>query len=81
MLKPKEIEEIAGALWYLPLEKLAEVRQLVWSLKEQHGYDEPIDDSDEWTDEDREECQRAARQRLDAEDPYPWEDAGDGRPG
>ena len=50
MLKPQEIEEITAALWYIPLEYLQEVRTLVSSLKERFGYDEPIDDSDEWTD-------------------------------
>ncbi len=37
MLKPKEIEEITAALWYIPLEKLQEVRALVESLKERFG--------------------------------------------
>ena len=43
-------------------------------MKQDCGYEEPIDDSDEWTDEDREDIQRAAMRRLDAEDPYAWEE-------
>jgi hypothetical protein len=72
MLKPKEIEEISQALWYLPLDKLEEVRKLVLSLKERHGYDEPTDDSDEWTDQDRREFTEASLNRLE-EDPWPEE--------
>jgi len=69
MLKPKEIAEISLALWYLPLDKLEEVRKLVLSLKERHGYQEPVDDSDEWTEEDRQEATLLSLRRLDEEDP------------
>jgi len=75
MLKPKEIEEITALLWYIPLENLQEVRALVESLKEQCGYTEPIDDSDEWTDEDRREATNEALRRLDEIDPYDWPDS------
>jgi hypothetical protein len=75
MLKPKEIEDITQALWYLPLDKLPEVRALVFALKERHGYDEPIDDSDEWTEEDERDFSRATWQRLEEEDPS--EEPGD----
>lgn len=71
MLKPKEIEDITAALWYIPLERLQEVRTLVLSLKERFGYEEPTDDSDEWTDEDREEFTRASLLRREQEDPWP----------
>jgi hypothetical protein len=74
MQKPKEIAEISLDLWYLPLEKVAEVKQLVVSLKQQCGYQEPTDDSDEWTDEDRREMTAAAMRRLDEEDPWPEDD-------
>jgi hypothetical protein len=60
MLKPKEIGEISLALWYLPLHKLEEVKRFVLELKKEHGYDEPLDDSDEWTEEDRREMSEAA---------------------
>lgn len=69
MLKPAEIAEISLALWYLPLDKVEEVKKLVLSLKEQHGYDEPTDDSDEWTEEDLQEARLMSLRRLDEEDP------------
>lgn len=69
MLKPKEIADISLALWYLPLEKVEEVRKLVLSLKESHGYDEPTDDSDEWTEEDMQEATLMSLRHLDEEDP------------
>ena len=69
MLKPAEIAEISLALWYLPLDKVEEVKKLVLSLKEHHGYDEPTDDSDEWTEEDRREFTEASMKRLEEEDP------------
>lgn len=65
MLKPKEIAEISLVLWYLPLAKVEEIKKLVLELKKQHGYEEPIDDSDEWTEEDRQECREAARRRWE----------------
>lgn len=71
MLKPKEIAEISLALWYLPLEKVAEIKQLVLSLKQQCGYQEPMDDSDEWTEEDRQECTQESLRRYEKEDPWP----------
>ncbi len=76
MLKPKAIEEITEALWHIPLERLQEVRALVMSLKGQFGYDEPIDDSDEWTDEDLREWTEASMRYLEETDPY--EDDTDG---
>jgi hypothetical protein len=65
MLKPKEIGEISLALWYLPLDKLEQVKRLVLELKKEHGYDEPLDDSDEWTEEDRREMSEAAMAEWD----------------
>ena len=65
MLKPKEIAEISLLLWYLPLEKVEEIKQRVLELKGQHGYDEPVDDSDEWTEEDRHEVRESALRRWE----------------
>lgn len=80
MLKPKEIGEISLALWYLPLAKLQEVRALVMTLKQQHGYPEPLDDSDEWTAEDMRELTEAAMRRGETE--VPWEEGrGDAQAG
>ncbi len=65
MLKPKEIAEISLLLWYLPLEKVEEIKKLVLELKNQHGYDEPVDDSDEWTEEDKQDLRAASLRRWD----------------
>jgi hypothetical protein len=73
MLKPKEIGDIGLILWYLPLEKVAEVKQQLLALKQQCGYKEPIDDSDEWTEEDRQDFARASAQYAD--ESMPWQPA------
>ena len=65
MLKPQEIAQISLALWYLPLDKVAEVRDLVFRLKKECGYEEPVDDSDEWTGEDRRDFQDASMKRWE----------------
>jgi hypothetical protein len=65
MLKPQEIAQIGLALWYLPLDKVAEVRDLVLLLKKECGYEEAVDDSDEWTDEDRRDIQDASMKRWE----------------
>lgn len=65
MLKPKEIAEISLLLWYLPLEKVEGIKKLVLELKGQHGYDEPVDDSDEWTEEDMQDAREASLRRWD----------------
>ncbi|MFL5242149.1 MAG: hypothetical protein ACJ8FY_08575 [Gemmataceae bacterium] len=70
MLKAKEIGDITLSLWYLPLEKLVQVRELVNQLRQGHGYKEPIDDSDEWSVEDERDFTRSAMARLDEEDPW-----------
>jgi hypothetical protein len=57
--------DIGLILWYLPLEKVAEIKQQVLALKQQYGYKEPIDDSDEWTDEDRQDFAWASAQYAD----------------
>ncbi len=74
MLKPKEIAEISLLLWYLPLEKVQEIKKLALEMKNQCGYKEPVDDSDEWTEEDMRDAANEAFQRLDKEDPYEWEE-------
>jgi hypothetical protein len=74
MLKPKEIAEISLLLWYLPLEKVEEIKKLALELKSQCGYAEPVDDSDEWTEEDMRDAADAVFRRLDEEDPYDWEE-------
>jgi hypothetical protein len=68
MLKPQEIAQIGLALWYLPLDKVAEVRDLVLRLKKECGYAEPVDDSDEWTEEDRRDFQDASMKRWEEQE-------------
>jgi hypothetical protein len=68
MHKPTEIAEISLALWYLPLPQLEEVKQLVLRLRKESGYDQPIDDSDEWTRQDELDFSEATWRRLDEEE-------------
>ena len=70
MLKPQEIAQISLALWYLPLPQLEEVKRLVLELKAKPGFAEPIDDSDEWTEEDRQDFRRATARRSGEVCPY-----------
>ena len=74
MLKPKEIAEISLLLWYLPLEKVVEIKKMAQEMKNQCGYGKPTDDSDEWTAEDMRDAADAVFRRLDEEDPYDWEE-------
>src|SRR4051794_15526325 len=66
---PRFLGERAGAS--SPVEKLREVRSYAGFLRAEH----PADEGDEWSDEDRQDCQLAARRRLEEEDPYPWPEA------
>jgi hypothetical protein len=74
MVKPKEIAEISLDLWYLPLDKVKEIRELVRTLKGEHGFDKPVDDSDEWSEEDLRDLTLASLRRFDEEGP--WEEEG-----
>jgi hypothetical protein len=58
------------------LERLREVRGYVAFLRNSYGNEQPADESDEWSDEDRRDFQLAARRRLE-EDPYPWPEEPD----
>jgi hypothetical protein len=80
VLKPKEIAEISLTLWYLPLDKLEEVKALVTRLRVQHGYKEPTDDSDEWTEEDRRDFTAESMKRFDEANPW-QEDQGNAQAG
>jgi hypothetical protein len=50
-------------------EKLREIRDLVYFLKGRYGHDQPVDESDFWTDEDRRDftLQSLARMENDQE--------------
>jgi hypothetical protein len=63
-----QIDEIVKALWYLPADKLQEAKDFVLSLKERYGYEQRVDCSDEWTDEDRRDFTRASMLRLEQEE-------------
>lgn len=76
MLKPKEIAEISLILWYLPLEKVEEIKKLTLELKNQCGYDEPVDDSDEWTEEDMRDAREASLRRWDEREATETENNG-----
>ncbi len=52
-----EIVEILGGL---PAEKIDEVRDFALFLKARYGTDLPIDESDEWSDEDMRDISRAS---------------------
>ncbi len=80
---PGQVNQDQAALWVLGrplsprLELLHEVRSYAAFLRIKYGFERPADESDEWTDEDRHDCQLAAWRRLDDEDPYPWSEAAD----
>jgi hypothetical protein len=63
-----QIDEIVQALWHLPEGKLMEAKSFVLSLKDRFGYEQPVDDSDEWTEEDEQDFTRASLRRLAEED-------------
>ena len=81
MHKGKEIADIALTLWYLPLDKIEEVKKLVLGLKEKHGFTEPTDDSDEWTEEDWRDFTASSISRMETEDPWPEEEAENAQAG
>jgi hypothetical protein len=62
-------------------EKLREVGDLAQMLRTRYGSDQPADEKDHWTEEDQRDLTRAAFQRLDKEDPYPWEGPEDAQSG
>ena len=59
----------------LLVDRLGEVRDLALFLKGRYGYEQPVDESDEWTEQDERDATLAALRRLDQEDPYPWEES------
>jgi len=58
-------------------EKLAEVRDLALFLRSRYGAEQPADEKDYWTEEDRQDAQAEARRRLEEQDACSWEDACD----
>jgi hypothetical protein len=52
--------EIVDALKTLPAEKIDEVKDFVLFLRERYGTTEPVDESDEWSDEDLQDVSKAS---------------------
>ncbi len=48
--------------------QMEQVSELVFRLEKEHGCNEPIDDSDEWTEEDRREFSAASWKRMEEEE-------------
>lgn len=49
---------------------LDEACELARFQRTRHGYSQPADENDEWSDEDRRDFANAAWERLDREDPW-----------
>lgn len=65
MLTRKQAEEILRALSMLPPDKIAEVQDFVFFLKERYGYEKAVDESSVWTDEDLHDLTAAVLKRAD----------------
>ena len=73
MVQPMDIAQITLAMRDLPLDKFAQVRDFVHTLRRDCGM-ETIDFSDEWTREDELDLSRACLMRFEEE--HPDEDWG-----
>ena len=71
MLTRVQAAEIIQALRDLPTEKVREVRDFALFLKEQSRRARPVNESDEWTDEDIHDFLRASAEYADKS--LPWE--------
>ena len=65
MVTRSQTEEVFRALNALPAEKVAEVQDFILFLKDRHGYEKPIDESDTWTDEDLHDLTTAVLNHAD----------------
>ncbi len=75
MLTRDQAAEIIRAFRHLPAEKVREVRDFALFLKERSSRGQPVNESDEWTDEDIRDFLAAS---LDyAEEAAPWEGPGE----
>jgi hypothetical protein len=64
MLERKQVEEILRALDALPADKVAEARDFILFLRERYGRQQPVDESDEWTEEDLRDLAAASLAHL-----------------
>ncbi len=55
-----EVDEIVKALFLLPAEKVAQVRDYVWFLQARYGHPMPVDSSDEWSEADTDDLTAAS---------------------
>jgi len=55
-----EVDDIVKALFSLPAEKVAEVRDYIWFLQARYGHSAPVQSSDEWSKADTEDLTAAS---------------------
>ena len=55
------------------VQKLGELRDYAQFLRARHGYPQPADESDEWTEEDERDFAAASARRAEEAAPYEWE--------
>ena len=60
MLDKKQAEEILRALSGLPTDKVAEAQDFILVLRARYGQEQPVDESDAWTEEDLRDLTTAA---------------------
>lgn len=65
MLTRNQAEEIVSALTALPPEKVTEVQDFIVFLKERYGHEQPIDESDAWSDDDIRDLTNAVLSHAD----------------
>lgn len=65
MLEKKQVEDILRALSALPTDKVAEAQDFILFLRERYGKQQPIDESDLWTEEDLSDLTAAALSYAD----------------
>lgn len=68
MWTQERINEIVEALRHLPADRLLQARDYVVSLKEQYGHCQPIEECEDWSEEDLREATVASLNRLDQQD-------------
>lgn len=65
MLSKRQVEEIVSALSALPPERVSEVQDFIFFLKERYGYDKSTDDGEAWSDEDMNDLTSAVLANAD----------------
>jgi uncharacterized membrane protein len=65
MLTRSQAEEVLRVLSALPSEKVVEVQDFILFLKDRHGYEKTVHESDAWTDEDLHDLTTAVLNHAD----------------